>query len=212
MTGPDRPGSDTQTVTPIYFPTAAAFRAWLLANHETADELIVGFCRVATGRPSLTWSEAVDEALCVGWIDGIRRSVDAERYTNRFTPRRAGSNWSAINIAKVEALEAQGRMLPAGRRAFEARDTEKSAIYSYERPLAALDPDAAAAFRASAAAWTWFEAQAPSYRRVAIYWVVSAKRPETRERRLATLIADSAAGRRIGPLIARRPDRPKETS
>ena len=115
-------------------------------------------------------------------------------------------------MAKVEALEAQGRMLPAGRRAFEARDAKKSAIYSYEQPLAALGPEAEASFRANADAWAWFEAQAPSYRRVAIYWVVSAKRPETRARRLETLIADSAAGQRIGPLIPRRPQRPKETS
>jgi uncharacterized protein YdeI (YjbR/CyaY-like superfamily) len=196
-------------MTPIYFATPAAFRAWLVANHETAPELVVGFYRVATGRASLTWAQAVDEALCVGWIDGIRRSVDDERYTNRFTPRRAGSNWSAINIAKVEALEAEGRMLPAGRRAFEARDPRKSGIYSYEQAHAALEPEAEAAFRANADAWTWFEGQAPSYRRVAIYWVVSAKRPETRARRLATLIADSAASRRIASLI---PRRPKESS
>jgi uncharacterized protein YdeI (YjbR/CyaY-like superfamily) len=209
MTGPDRPGGHTDAMSPIYFETPAAFREWLVANHETAPELVVGFYRVATGRRSLTWAQAVDEALCVGWIDGVRRSVDAERYTNRFTPRRAGSNWSAINIAKVEALEAEGRMLPAGRRAFEARDPKKSAIYAYEQPHAALEPDAVAAFRANADAWTWFEGQAPSYRRVAIYWVVSAKRPETRARRLATLIADSAVGRRIGPLI---PRRPKEAS
>ncbi len=183
-----------------FFATQAEFRAWLVANGATEPELLVGFFKVGTGRPSITWPQAVDEALCAGWIDGIRRRIDASSYANRFTPRRRGSTWSAINIARVEALRAAGLMLPAGIAAFEARDPAKSGIYSYERPLAALAPDDEAAFRADADGWAWFQAQAPSYRRTATYWVVSAKRPETRARRLAALIEDSRAGRPIGPM------------
>jgi uncharacterized protein YdeI (YjbR/CyaY-like superfamily) len=190
---------------PIYFDSPAALRDWFDANHQTASELWLGQFRKATGRSTVTWSEAVDEALCVGWIDGVRYSVDAERFTQRLTPRRKGSNWSAVNIAKVKELTAQGRMRPAGIAAFEARSEARSAVYSYEqRHLAVLGPEEEAAFRANEAAWEWFAARAPSYRRTATYWVVSAKRPETRARRLATLIEDSAAGRTVRPLTPRR--------
>jgi uncharacterized protein YdeI (YjbR/CyaY-like superfamily) len=191
------PGGPT---TPAFFATSADLRAWLKANHATAAEVLVGFHRKGSGRPSITWPEAVDEALCVGWIDGVRRSLDETSYTIRFTPRRKGSIWSAVNIGRVAALREAGLMQPSGEAAFEARKDAKSAIYAYERPPARLDAEAEASFRASGAAWDWFHAQAPSYRRTATYWVTSAKRPETRARRLATLIEDSAAGRRIGPL------------
>jgi uncharacterized protein YdeI (YjbR/CyaY-like superfamily) len=185
----------------IYFRGPAELRAWLTEHHATRDELLVGFHKRATGVPSLTWPESVEEALCVGWIDGIRRSVDAAHYTIRFTPRRRGSIWSAKNIATVHALIASGRMRPAGLRAFEARDAARSAIYSHERDnaatLAAADERA---LRANVAAWRYFSAQPPHYRRSAYHWVISAKRPETRASRLAALIADSAAGRWVKPL------------
>ena len=180
-------------------------RDWLAANHATAAELWVGYHKKATGRPSLSWSEAVDEALCYGWIDGVRYSVDPERFTQRFTPRRKGSTWSAVNIAKVRELTAQGRMRPLGIAAFEARSDEKSVIYSYEnRHQATFSAEDEARFRANRAAWTWFSRQPPSYRTMATWFVVSAKRAETRQRRLATLIEDSANERRLGAVTAKR--------
>jgi uncharacterized protein YdeI (YjbR/CyaY-like superfamily) len=185
----------------IYFASPAEFRDWLEEHHESATEVFVGYWKRATGKPSLTWSQAVDEALCFGWIDGVLRRVDDERHVQRFTPRKPVSNWSAINIAKVEQLRAEGRMRPAGEAAFARRRDDKSAVYSYEqRKDPQLEPDQEARFRADAAAWESFMAMPPSYRKPAIWWVISAKRPETRERRLATLIEDSAAGRRIAPL------------
>jgi uncharacterized protein YdeI (YjbR/CyaY-like superfamily) len=153
----------------------------------------------------MVYREALDEALCYGWIDGVRYGVDAERFTQRFTPRRKGSTWSAVNIAKVRELTAAGRMRPPGIEAFEARSPEKSAVYSYEnRHLAAFSAEDEARFRANSAAWKWFGRQPASYRTMATWFVVSAKRPATRERRLATLIADSANERRIGAVS---PDR-----
>jgi uncharacterized protein YdeI (YjbR/CyaY-like superfamily) len=187
-------------VDPTYFAAPGELRAWLEANHETARELTVGVHRKETGRPSVTWPEVVDEALCVGWIDGIRRRVDGERFTIRLTPRRRGSNWSAVNIANVERLTAEGRMRPAGLAAFALRDDAKSRVSSSERETAALPPDLEATFRANAAAWTFFEAQPPGYRKLAAFWIGSAKRDETRQRRLAELIGDSAAGRRLAGL------------
>jgi len=187
-------------VEPIFFETRDDLRAWFEVNHQTAREVIVGFHRVGSGRRSITWPEAVDEALCVGWIDSIRRRIDDSSYSNRFTPRRPGGTWSAINIARVAELTAAGRMRPAGLRAFEGRTASKSAIYSYERPLATLAGDEQQIFQANAGAWSWFRAQPPSYQRTATYWVVSAKRPETRARRLNALINDSGAGRTIRPL------------
>ncbi len=190
---------------PLAFETPAELRDWFDANHETASELWLGSYKKATGKPSVQWSEAVDEALCVGWIDSIRYSLDAERSAQRFTPRRKGSNWSAVNIAKVAELTAQGRMRPAGLAAFEARTDARSAVYSYEqRHVAAFAPEDEARFRADAAAWDWFNARPPSYRTAATYWVVSARKPETRARRLVTLIEDSAAGRPVQPLTPRR--------
>ena len=189
---------------PRYFESPAAFGAWLDEHHATETEVLVGFWKAATGRPSLTWSESVDEALCRGWIDGVRRRVDDERFTIRFTPRKARSKWSLVNVRKVGELAAQGRMRPGGIAAFEARREEDTGVYSFERAAdAVLDEAHEARFRAEAAAWEWFGRQAASYRKAALHWVVSAKRPETRERRLTQLIADSAAQQRVAPL--RRP-------
>ena len=186
---------------PVFFETPAAFRAWLKAHHTRRTDIWVGFHKRASGRPSLTWPESVDEALCFGWIDGIRRSLDEHRYAIRFTPRRPQSTWSAVNIRRAKDLIRLGRMQPPGLRAFQARADEKSAIYSYEqRKTARLAAADEGRFRANANAWAFFTAQPPWYRRVAVYWVVSAKRPETRARRLATLISDSARGRTVPPL------------
>ena len=185
-------------VQPTFFPAPASFRAWLEENHERAPELWVGFHKKATGKPSITWPEAVGEALCFGWIDGIRRSLGDESYMIRFTPRKPRSTWSAVNIARAKELVAEGRMRPAGLAAFEARSDDRSAIYSYEqRHAAKLAPDEEREFRANERAWTFFEAQPPSYRKTALWWVVSAKREETRTRRLRTLIEDSANGRKL---------------
>jgi uncharacterized protein YdeI (YjbR/CyaY-like superfamily) len=187
----------------IYFAAPEQWRAWLAEHGTDAAEVLVGFHKVGSGRPSLTWAESVDQALCYGWIDGIRRRVDDGRYTIRFTPRKPGSTWSAVNIRRAQELIEQGLMMPAGLAAFERRRDDRSAIYSYEqRHQAALDPDQERQFRANAAAWAFFQSQAPWYRRTAIYWVVSAKRAETRQRRLTTLIDDSAHGRPIRALPA----------
>ena len=185
-----------------FFEAGADLGAWLAINHDSADELWVGLYRKSTGRPSITWPEVVDEALCYGWIDGIRRGIDEHSYTNRITPRRKGSNWSAVNIRRVGELEAAGRMTDAGRRAFALRDEAKSRVYTYERETAALDDAATTTFRANQAAWAWFEHAAPSYRKAATYWVTSAKRPETRARRLEILIEHSSQGRQVPPLTS----------
>jgi uncharacterized protein YdeI (YjbR/CyaY-like superfamily) len=184
---------------PTFFETPEQFRAWLEEHHETATELLVGFYKKGTGRPSITWPQSVDEALCFGWIDGIRRGIDDESYSIRFTPRKPTSNWSSVNIARVAELEKEGRMRPAGRAAFERRSAARSGIYSYEqRKAARLDPQQQREFESeNPEAWAFFSTQPPGYRQQAIHWVVNAKRPETRAKRLATLIADSAAGRRL---------------
>ena len=193
-------------MTPRFFATPARFRRWLTKHHTTAAELWVGFHKKGTGRPSLTWPESVGEALCFGWIDGIRKSLDADSYVIRFTPRRKGSAWSAVNTRRAQELIENGRMQPAGLHAFEARDPDKSGIYSFERRTAAVfDPECEARFKRNRAAWTFFQSRPPGYRRTATWWVISAKREETRAKRLGRLIDDSAARRTIGPL--RRPDR-----
>ena len=181
----------------VFFDSPAAWRAWLAEHHATTPEVLVGFHKKATGRPTLTWAESVAEALCFGWIDGVRRSAGPDAYTIRFTPRRPGSHWSRVNVDLVARLEAEGRMTDAGRAAFAARREDRTARFSYEQTEAAFDAEQEAMFRADAAAWAWFSAQAPSYRRVATYWVISAKRPDTRARRLATLVECSGEGRRI---------------
>ena len=182
---------------PIFFTSREALRAWFAEHAATADALQVGYYKKHTGKPSLTWQESVDEALCVGWIDGVRHRIDEDRFTNRFTPRRRGSHWSQINIARVQALVAEGRMQPAGLAAFEARRPEKTGRTSYEQRPAEFPPEHARVFRKQKAAWAWFSAQPPGYRRTAIWYVVSAVKPETQAKRLAAVIAASAAQRRI---------------
>jgi uncharacterized protein YdeI (YjbR/CyaY-like superfamily) len=194
---------------PRFFPTPADFRAWLEANHETETELLVGFHKKGSGKPSITWPESVDEALCFGWIDGVRRNAGETAYTIRFTPRRPTSIWSAINVAKVKGLAKRGRMRPAGERAFAARTPERTAVYSFERDRAArLSKEQERRLRANRKAAAFFDSQPPGYRKTATHWVVSAKQPLTRDRRLAQLIEDSAAGLRIRHL--RRPERTKK--
>lgn len=182
---------------PTFFETPAKFRAWLRSHHEKATELLVGFYKKDSGKPSITWPESVGEALCYGWIDGVRRRIDDESYSIRFTPRRKGSIWSAINIRRVEALTSEGRMQPAGVKAFAAREESKSRVYSFENEPRDLPPTDEQKFRANKKAWTYFSAQPAGYRRLAIYWITSAKKEETRARRLDTLIEDSANGRRL---------------
>ena len=184
----------------MFFETPIAFRRWLQQHHRTAAELWVGFYKKSTGRPSITWPEAVDEALCFGWIDGVRKSVDADSYMNRFTPRRPKSVWSQVNRKRVEALLAEGRMRPAGLEAWKRRD-EGSPGYSFEqRESPQLSPEAEAEFRRNTKAWTFFQAQPPGYRRLMTWYVISAKREETRARRLGTLVDACAKGKRLGEL------------
>ena len=188
---------------PRFFTGRSDFRRWLEKNHASAPELWVGFYKVSSGRGGLTYLEALEEALCFGWIDGVRHRVDAQSFSQRFSPRRAKSYWSAVNIRRAEQLKAAGLMHDAGLAAFERRDGA-SDRYSFERAPAALDPAAEKRFRANRRAWSFFESQAPWYRRVALHWVTSAKREETRARRLETLIRDSAGGRRIGLVAPKR--------
>ena len=181
-----------------YFENPSEFRAWLHANNATATEVGVVFHRKASGKPTMTWSDAVDQALCFGWIDSIARRLDETSRVQRFTPRKPKSNWSAVNIKKVEELTARGLMTPAGQAAFARRDEATSRVYSYEnRHQAAFDPEREAMFRGRAEAWEFFNRQPPSYRQTAIYVVMNAKREETRSRRLSKLIEASAAGRRL---------------
>ncbi len=186
----------TSPFEPRFFEKPEDLRAWLEANHAGADEIFVGGWKKGSGKPSVTWEEIVDEALCYGWIDSIRRSLPNGAWSQRLTPRRKGSNWSRVNIDNVARLEAAGRMHPAGRAAFERRTEARSGAYSYEqRHEARLTEDEERAFRANDAAWSWFSARSAAVRAGAVWWVVSPKRPETRERRLASLIEESAAGR-----------------
>jgi uncharacterized protein YdeI (YjbR/CyaY-like superfamily) len=188
----------------VFFTSPAELRAWFEQNHATAPELFVGYWKKHTGKVGVTHTEAIEQALCFGWIDSVGRRIDEDRHQVRFTPRRKGSVWSAINIAAVARLTEQGLMRPAGTAAFEMRKPEKTAIYSYEQPAGAqLDDDQQARLRANPRAWEWFAAQSASYRRSAVHWVTTAKRADTRERRLAQLIADSEQGRRVPPLIQR---------
>lgn len=183
---------------PRFFRTPRDFRAWLEENAHQADELIVGFWKVDSGRPSMTWSESVDEALCFGWIDAVRKRIDDESYQIRFTRRKPASIWSAINIAKVHALEAEGRMTDAGRAAFARRTDSRSAVYSYEQPaMPELSPSEVALFRRHRAAWRYFESTPPGYRKRVIAHVRAAKREETRAARLQKLIEASARGIRL---------------
>jgi uncharacterized protein YdeI (YjbR/CyaY-like superfamily) len=188
-------------VEPIYFESEAAFRAWLETHHASQRELLVGFHRVATGQPSMTYAQALDQALCYGWIDGVRRRVDERRWVQRYTPRRRGSHWSEVNVRRAGELIELGLMRPAGLAAFQARDPEATARYSNEARTRGLDAASEAELRANPAAWEFFQRQPPGYRRTASWWVVSARQPETRRRRLATLIEHSALGERVPPLV-----------
>jgi uncharacterized protein YdeI (YjbR/CyaY-like superfamily) len=186
---------------PLFFATPGDFRKWLESHHRDAGELWVGFYKKGSGKRSITWPESVDEALCVGWIDGLRRSIGDESYVIRFSPRKPTSIWSAVNIRRMKELISEGRVRPAGLKAFELRSEEKSARYSYEqRHSAEFDEASDQQFRANAIAWRYFQAQAPWYRRTATYWVVSAKKEETRQRRLMQLIDHSARQRPIPQL------------
>jgi uncharacterized protein YdeI (YjbR/CyaY-like superfamily) len=192
--------------TPRFFASPTEFRAWLDANHEREAELLVGFYKKGSGKPSMTWPESVDEALCFGWIDGVRRSLDVERYTIRFTPRKPSSIWSNVNVAKVEMLLKAGRMRPAGLAAWGRRDPEKSGIYAFERQSPAeFDAESERRFRRARGAWRFFQEQPPGYRRLATHYVTSAKRPETRERRLTVLIEHSARGERLPQTLSAKP-------
>jgi len=184
-------------MTPVFFDSPDAFRAWLRVHHKKSDELLVGFYKKHTGKPSMTWPESVAEALCYGWIDGIRRRVDDDAYSIRFTPRRRGSKWSAINVKMVAELEASGKMRKAGRDAFNARPDPSSGGYSYEREKARLDAARLARLKKHKSAWGFFESQPPGYRKLMAHWVMFAKKDETRDRRLARLIEASAVGKRI---------------
>jgi uncharacterized protein YdeI (YjbR/CyaY-like superfamily) len=185
---------------PFFFTCSADFRKWLEVHHADSPELWVGFHKKASGKASITYPEALDEALCFGWIDGVRKNVNETSYTIRFTPRKARSNWSLVNIRRATELKKLGRMTPAGLKEFEGR--EKSRTYSYETRPRELTGAYAAKLKANAKAWDFFRQQAPWYQRSATWWVVSAKKEETRERRLQTLIEDSAHGRRIGAIPA----------
>ena len=182
---------------PIFFRTPSAFRRWLASHHATVSQLWVGYYKKDSGTPSVTWPESVDEALCVGWIDGIRKRIDDTRYMIRFTPRRPASTWSSVNIARVHALIEQGSMQPAGLTAFEARTANRSGIYSYEQRPADLPERYARVLKPHRAAWDFFRAQPPSYRKAAAWWIVSAKKDETRLKRLEKLTACSAQGLRL---------------
>jgi uncharacterized protein YdeI (YjbR/CyaY-like superfamily) len=180
-----------------FFPAPVDLRKWFKKNHATAKELWVGFYKVGSGKPSITWPQSVDEALCVGWIDGIRKTIDEESYKIRFTPRKKTSTWSAVNMRRVKVLTDEKRMQPAGLKAFEARRENRSGIYAYEQRSAEFDEPYLSIIKKDKAAWTFFQAQPPYYRKTLIWYVVSAKQEETRLKRLKQIIAASALGRRL---------------
>lgn len=181
----------------VFFPTQKDLRKWFEKNHKKEKELFVGFYKVSSGKPSITWSQSVDEALCFGWIDGIRRSVDEESYCIRFTPRNPKSNWSAINIKKVEELSKLGLMKTEGLAAFSFRKEEKSKIYAYENPAVIFDKTYEKKFKANKSAWKYFKSTTPTYQKVTTRWVMSAKQEVTRLKRLDELMQDCAAGKKI---------------
>ena len=180
-----------------FFATEAEFRKWLKTNHKTATELIVGFYKVDSGKPSMTWSQSVDQALCYGWIDGVRRSIDKESYCIRFTPRRATSIWSAINIKKVNELTKLDLMAPAGEKAFSLRKDDKSNIYSYENEPVLLDLMSEKEFKKNKIAWDFFMKQAPSYKKLMIHWIMNAKQEKTKNTRLEKMIKISGEQKRM---------------
>ncbi|GAB3692162.1 YdeI/OmpD-associated family protein [Spirosoma flavus] len=183
-------------MTPIFFDDQADFRAWLAENHDKATEVLVGYYKVSAGKKCMNWSQSVDQALCYGWIDGVRRTIDDESYCNRFTPRKSKSNWSAVNIQKVAELTQKGLMQPAGLAAFEKREESKSRIYAYEQAEAGLSDEYKKLFQANETAWSFFQKQAPWYQKQASNWVMTAKQEATRLSRLERLINVSEAGKR----------------
>ena len=184
-------------MTPIFFPTQSDFRQWLEENHDRKSELLVGFYKVGSGKPSLTWPQSVDQALCFGWIDGVRKSIDGDSYCIRFTPRKEKSIWSAVNIKKVAELTKQGLMQPTGIAAFEKREESKSRIYAYEKAPVKLDAEFERKLKANQEAWSFFASQAPWYRKTVIHWIMSARQETTKISRLEKLIKASEIGRKI---------------
>lgn len=181
----------------VFFPTQKHLREWFEQNHKKENELLVGYYKVSTGKPTITWSQSVDEAICFGWIDGIRKSIDKESYCIRLTPRNPKSNWSAVNIKKVEALTKLGLMKPEGLKAFGFGKEEKSKIYAYENPKVEFDKSFIKLFKANKKAWGFYQTTTPTYRKITTRWVMSAKQESTRLKRLNELITDCAAGRNI---------------
>lgn len=181
----------------IFFENQNKFRDWLELNHNKETELVVGFYKVNSGKPSMTWSESVDQALCFGWIDGVRKSIDNESYCIRFTPRKANSIWSTINIKKIVVLTKAGLMKTEGLQAFALRKEEKSNIYSHENKRAEFTSDFLKQFKKNKTAWTFFTSQAPSYQKVITHWIMSAKREETRQSRLEKTITSSEQKKRL---------------
>lgn len=184
---------------PTFFATPAEFRQWLEQHHETEKELFIGFYKVGSGKPSITWPQSVDEALCFGWIDGIRKSIDETSYMIRFTPRKTKSIWSAVNLKRIGELTEQGLVKPAGLTVFQERDLKKAGLYSHEKEDQPLDAAFEAQLQANEKAWQFFHQQAPSYQKTVRHWIMGAKQPETRLKRLTSLIEDSENGRKVGP-------------
>jgi uncharacterized protein YdeI (YjbR/CyaY-like superfamily) len=184
-------------MTATFFATQAAFRKWLKKHHKKETELLVGFYKVDSGKPSMTWSQSVDQAICFGWIDGVRRLIDKERYSIRFTPRRSTSIWSAINIKKVEELNKLDLMTPEGQKAFDLRTESKSGIYSHEKEPVDLNPNYKRRFKMNKLAWEFFNEQAPSYKKVMIHWIMNAKQEKTRLSRLEKTINISGQQKRM---------------
>jgi uncharacterized protein YdeI (YjbR/CyaY-like superfamily) len=188
----------------IFCQTSAAFRRWLDQHHTKANAVWVGYYKKGSGKPSITWSESVDEALCYGWIDGVRQSIDDARYTIRFTPRKPGSIWSSVNIKRAQALIEQARMQPNGLKAYRAKKENKSGIYSYEQRSADLEEPYRGLLKKNQAAWRFFQLQPASYRKAVSWWIISAKKPETRRKRLERLIANSLQGQRLREFTSRK--------
>jgi uncharacterized protein YdeI (YjbR/CyaY-like superfamily) len=180
---------------PVFFKKPSEFRKWLTKNHKKKNELIVGFYKVESGKPCMTWPESVDQALCFGWIDGVRKSIDDESYTIRFTPRKPDSNWSQVNIKKMNELTSNGLMQPAGLAIFETRKKERR--YAHEKKDVTLNGELLRKFKSNKKAWDFFIAQAPSYQKVCSHWIMSAKQDVTKEGRLIRLITASEARRRL---------------
>jgi uncharacterized protein YdeI (YjbR/CyaY-like superfamily) len=190
---------------PVFFRTPQDFRTWLAKNHSTKGELLVGFYKKDSGRPSITWPESVDEALCFGWIDGIRKNIDEFSYAIRFTPRKVKSIWSSVNIKRAQVLMEQGQMRPAGLKAYEARRENRSGIYSYEQRSVDLEEPYNRLLKENKAAWKYFSAQPPSYRKVVSWWIISAKKEETRLKRLEKLMSFSTQEQRIPEVTSIKP-------